>query len=159
MRHREAPSETRAEISRARVVARDSSRLATLAHAINSTNATAPISERKTVLIGPPFCCSLNVCTRAWTSLFVSGFSDSIFFEMLTSSLCACARVTPVARWPKACSGRELRFCASRPLIWLSGIQTSVLNGNWKPSGSTPMIVIGMSLTRTLRPITEGLLP
>ena len=25
--------------------------------------------------IGPPFCCSLNVWTRAWMSLLVSGFS------------------------------------------------------------------------------------
>ena len=51
MRQREAPSEMRTEISRARLVERDSSRLATLAHAISSTNATAPISDRNTVLI------------------------------------------------------------------------------------------------------------
>ena len=45
-RQRVAPSDTRTEISRARLVARDSSRLATLAQAISSTNATAPISDR-----------------------------------------------------------------------------------------------------------------
>jgi len=56
------------------------------------------INDRNTTRIGPPFCCSLNVWTRAWMSLLVSGFSDSIFFEMLTSSLCACWRVTPGAR-------------------------------------------------------------
>ena len=78
---------------------------------------------------------------------------------MLIISLCACSRVTPGARWPNVCSGRALRFCSSRPLIWLSGIHTSVLNGNWKPSGTTPMIVVGTSLMRTVRPITDGLLP
>jgi hypothetical protein len=41
----------------------------------------------------------------------------------------------------------------------LSGIHTSVLNGNWKPSGTTPMIVVGTSLRRTVLPMTDGLLP
>ena len=50
-RQREAPREMRTEISRARLVERDSSRLATFAHAISSTKATAPISDRNTVLI------------------------------------------------------------------------------------------------------------
>ncbi len=54
-RQRDAPSATRTEISRARLVARDSSRLATFAQAISRTNATAPISDRNTVRIGPPF--------------------------------------------------------------------------------------------------------
>ncbi len=43
-RPRPAPSATRTATSRARAEARASSRLATLAHAINSTNATAPSS-------------------------------------------------------------------------------------------------------------------
>ena len=158
-RQRDAPSDTRTEISRARLVARDSSRLATFAQAISSTNATAPISDRNTVRIGPPFCCSLNVCTRAWMSLLVSGFSASIRFEMLTSSLCAWARVTPGAKWPNACSERVLRFCSSSPVICASGIQRSVLKGKRKPSGMTPMIVAGTSLMRTWRPMTDGLEP
>ena len=54
MRQRVAPSETRTDISRARAAERASSRLATLAQAISSTNATAPISARKTSLIWPP---------------------------------------------------------------------------------------------------------
>ena len=33
---------------------------------------------------------------------------------MLISSLCACSRVTPGARWPNTCSCRALRFCCSR---------------------------------------------
>ena len=82
-RQRDAPSDMRTEISRARLVARDSSRLATFAQAISSTNATAPINDRNTVRIGPPFWLSLKVWTRAWMSLLVSGLSDSSFLEML----------------------------------------------------------------------------
>ena len=40
-----------------------------------------------------------------------------------------------------------------------SGIHISVPPGNLKPSGITPMIVAGFSLTRTARPITLGELP
>ena len=54
MRQRVAPSETRTDISRARPAERASSRLATLAQAISRTKPTAPISDRKTSLIGPP---------------------------------------------------------------------------------------------------------
>ncbi len=73
MRQREAPSEIRTDISRARAADRASRRLATLAHAISSTKPTAPISDRKISLIGPPFTRSLNVITCAAMSLFVSG--------------------------------------------------------------------------------------
>ena len=73
MRHRVAPSEIRTDISRARVAERASSKFATFAQAMSSTKATAPISERKTSLIGPPLARSLNVITLAVTSLFVSG--------------------------------------------------------------------------------------
>ena len=54
MRQRLAPSDTRTAISRVRCVERASSRFATFAHAISSTKATAPISERKMSRICPP---------------------------------------------------------------------------------------------------------
>ena len=73
MRQRDAPSEMRTDISRARLAERASSRLATLAQAISSTKATAPISDRKISLIGPPLTRSLKVITRAVMSLLVSG--------------------------------------------------------------------------------------
>ena len=59
IRQRVAPSDTRTLISRDRPVARASSRLATFEHAISSTNATAPISDRKMIRIGPCATCSL----------------------------------------------------------------------------------------------------
>ena len=49
MRARPAPMAVRMAISRRRPVARTSSRLATLAHAINSTNPTAPRSTSSSV--------------------------------------------------------------------------------------------------------------
>ena len=49
MRPRPAPRAARTDISRARAVARASSRLATLAQAISSTKVTAPIAVRVTV--------------------------------------------------------------------------------------------------------------
>ena len=72
MRQRLAPSETRTAISRDRCAARASSRLATLAQAISSTNATAPISDRNMSRICGPATRSLKVMTLARTSLFVS---------------------------------------------------------------------------------------
>ncbi len=66
MRQRLAPSDTRTEISRERAAERARSRLATLAQAMSSTKPTAPMSERKMARIGPPFICSLKVCTFGW---------------------------------------------------------------------------------------------
>ena len=54
MRQRLAPSDTRTASRASGAAERASSRLATLAHAISSTNATAPISDRKISLICGP---------------------------------------------------------------------------------------------------------
>ena len=61
IRHRVAPMARRMATSRARLAERESSRLATLAQAMSSTNATAPIIERNTARIGPPLNRWLNV--------------------------------------------------------------------------------------------------
>jgi hypothetical protein len=52
-RQRPAPSAARIEISRDRPTARESIRFATFAHAIISTNPTAPSSTRKICRTGP----------------------------------------------------------------------------------------------------------
>ena len=54
MRQRLAPIDIRTETSCARAAARASSRLATLAHAISSTNATAPVIAVNSATMGPP---------------------------------------------------------------------------------------------------------
>ena len=53
MRPRPAPMAARIDISRARAVARASSRLATFAHAIRSTSVTAPIAVKVTSFTSP----------------------------------------------------------------------------------------------------------
>ena len=60
MRHRVAPIETRTAISRERSAARASSRLATFAQAMSSTNATAPMSDQNSTRICVPMTCSEN---------------------------------------------------------------------------------------------------
>ena len=149
----------RTAISRARLVARDSSRLATFAHAISSTNATAPISDRNTVRIGPPFMFSLNVWTVRLDVLVGVGI---LCLELLRDVDQLALRL--LARH----AGREMAEHLQRPLSCASasrdsascssGSQRSVFNGNLKPSGITPMIMAGTSLMRTVRPITDGLL-
>ena len=54
MRQRLAPIDIRTETSCARVAARASSRLATFAHAISRTNATAPVIAANSATMGPP---------------------------------------------------------------------------------------------------------
>ena len=72
-RQRLAPRAARMEISRDRPTARPSNRFATLAHAINSTNATAPRSAVNMTVIFGPLNCSLKVCTTGAIPWFVSG--------------------------------------------------------------------------------------
>ena len=106
IRQRVAPSDTRTPTSRARAAERASSRFATFAQAMSSTNATAPMSDRNTSRIGPPFTRSLNVITVRLMSLFVSGKSCSRRAAIAFSSLCARSRVTPSVSRPNSCTER-----------------------------------------------------
>ena len=72
-RHRVAPIEMRTAISRDRPDARASSRLATFAHAISSTKATAPMSDQNSTRICEPITCSANGVTTAAMPLLLSG--------------------------------------------------------------------------------------
>ena len=106
-RQRVAPSAMRTAISRARCAERDSSRLATLAQAMSSTNPTAPIMDRNTARIGPPLNRSLKVATAMRvTSLFVSGYWAASRPAIVFISVCACVRVWSCFRRPKTVSWR-----------------------------------------------------
>ncbi len=156
-RQREAPSAILTAISRARVADRDNRRLATFAHAISSTNPTAPIIARKICLISPPLNRSLNVCTSAEvSSLLVSGCCAAEAAARPSSSACAWARDASARRRPNTWSGRSPRvsFAPGR-----NGIQIADCVGNIMPSGMTPTIVAGSPFTRRTRPSTPRSAP
>ncbi len=157
IRTRDAPSATRMLISLARCADRASSRLATFAHAMSSTKPTAPISARKINRIGPPFCRSLNVISIGVMPLFVVGYSSASLVVMDVNSASAWSRLTPGARRPNTWKLRALRSSGLTPGgRWTSGTQRSLLLGNCRPSGMTPMMVGRKPLTVTVRPMTDG---
>ncbi len=156
-RQRDAPRATRTAISRERFAARDSSRLATFAHAISSTKPTAPIIARKICRIGPPLKRWLNVITSAvGKSLLVSGYLVACAAAMRSISAWPWPWVAPAFNRPKICIPRWSRRSASGG--WRA-IHIAALDGNFIPSGITPMIVAGSPLTRSGRPSTFGSAP
>ncbi len=77
MRQRLAPRVVRIEISRERPTARARRRLATLAQAMRSTNATAPSRDLNTSFVSLPLKRSLKFWTMTPMSLFVVGYSSA----------------------------------------------------------------------------------
>ena len=154
-RQRVAPSAMRTAISRERCAERDSSRLATFAHAISRTNPTAPIIDRNTALIEPPLNRSLKVATAMRVnSLFVSGYWAASRAAMVFISVCACAREYSCFSRPNTLRGRLPRFSCST--VGMKGAHISAPVGNFIPSGITPMIVAGWPFTRIGRPMTPA---
>ena len=94
-----APRADRTANSLARLVARASSRLATLEHAISSTNSTAPIS-RKSAGRGSPTTSSWSENRLTTQFVFVSTYC--LWRRTAIVSICACAAamVTPGFRRP-----------------------------------------------------------
>ncbi len=112
-RRSSAPIARRSENSRRRDSVRASSRLATLAHAITSTNATAPNSSEIAGRIWPNT--SLESCATSTPRLsLVAGYACASCRATLVTSACACASDTPGARRARAGKPRlprEARAC------------------------------------------------
>ena len=154
IRHRVAPCATRMATSRARCAERAISRLATLAQAMSRTNATAPINVEMISLTSAGFAQSLNVRTTASVCSFVSGYCWRSRPASARTSASAASRPTPGASRPTVDSIRLSR--RSRAPVGCKGRQVSEFSGKRIPSGMTPTIVDGSSLTRTTRPSTAG---
>ena len=100
-----APRASRTLISRCRLMARSSSRLATLTQAISSTKATAP-SNSSSVGRRLPTIDSCSGLTPMPRSLFSSGNCAASPAAITPPSDCACSTVTPgfsrpIARQPR----------------------------------------------------------
>ena len=93
-RPRVAPSAVRIASSRRRALARASSRLATLAHAMRSTNPTAPSSTRSGVRTSPVRF-SRSETALMPRSLSSVGYSRARAAAMPSSSACACFSDVP----------------------------------------------------------------
>ena len=123
---------------------------------MSSTNATAPISDQKIVLICGPMMRSRNGVTSAVMSLLRVG----VLLRELRGDighLAPCLfdgdAVGEAAVHHVAAHAAPRRSAGGR---WVIGVHTSCWNGHLKPSGITPMIVAGMALAVTGLPIMSG---
>ena len=147
-RRSSAPIARRSENSRRRDSVRASSRLATLAHAITSTNATAPNSSEIAGLICPNTSLESGDTSTPRFSL-VSGYACASCCATLVTSACACSIETPGAslasagkpRLPRAarpCGGADAiidthtSLASDRPLN-VAGAMPTIVN-TWLPS-------------------------
>ena len=145
-------------ISRSRVAARESMRLATLAHAMRSTAATAPsIIQSAVRSVLPMTCCRSGTTFTPYPSC--PGYCWTIRLAIVVMSARARSSGTPGRSRPTAPSQKAKR-CCRLSLSIASGIQTSVAAvGNAMPFGMTPMIVRWRPLSSTERPMTPGSAP
>ena len=158
MRPRDAPSATRTAISRARVVARASSRLATLAQAISNTSAIAASCAS----MNGRGCWPKNASAASTRMLHLPsspGYSRASCRMMPRTSALAWATVTPGRR--RASTPANVRPSRSRPNAPAteSGVQSSAPGGKTKPAGMTPTIVRGTLFRSTFWPMTDGSAP
>ena len=164
-RPRPAPRDRRMAISRRRPTALDSSRLATLAHARISTSDTTTESTMRigASTVGAPKLASRGGTTATRQPSSMPGFSRSIALRMADASACACSRETPGLSRARVCiQPLPLAPVLSRPhrsrciIIGAQADAAAPRNDPMKPSCATPMTVIGVLLTTTSRPMTEG---
>ena len=99
-RARVAPSDERTATSLCRAVPFASSRLATFAQAIKSTNPTAPINSQRLRISSCGTKSSLRSSTLAPHPVFDDGWSFAMRAVTRSMSACACFRVTPGFRRP-----------------------------------------------------------
>ena len=107
-----APSATRTAASRSRPDARTSSRLATLAQAISSTNATAAARIFSAGRMPPTVRSSIGSASAVQPE-WVSGWSRSIRAATRFSAASASSRVTPGLSRPATRRNRRSRLSAS----------------------------------------------
>ena len=138
MRKRPAPRAVRKAISRSLVAARTNNRFATFAHAINSTNPTAPKRSSRVGLVLPTSC-SRKETRRRFQPLFESGYCASSRRAIMSVSACACASVTPALSFPMGRMKWALRCFMSADKSKLIGTHNSVVCGKLKSCGITPM--------------------
>ena len=156
MRRRPAPSAARSAISRRRVAARASSKLATLVHAINSTKPTAPSNnsseERMFSVVR-----SCNPVSRDDHPALVSGYCRPR--RSASASICACAspRVAVGLRRASTSTDRLSRFSALA-LVCI-GTHSCVRSGKSNPAGITPTTVTLLPLDVMRLPMMSGFAP
>ena len=152
---RAAPSAVRIDISRDRLDARASIRLATLKQAMSSTIVTAPIIVR---MISGDVVGDGPVAQRpdpdAAPLVGVGKRGRQVRRRPRPPSCCACSSVTPSRSRANTSRPRAPRF-------WLianseSGSQRYWFSGNLNCGGMTPMTVCGREFTWMARPMIVG---
>ena len=138
------------------------SRLPALAHAMRSTNPTAPSSMSSIVRLLPTISSCIGMTISPQPRPSVSGNSRASRAEI--ASVSASARARSTSRFRRATPSqlwfRRSARCSS---VSASGIQTSlaiaVHDATEAVAGMTPTMVYASSLSFTVRPITSGLPP
>jgi hypothetical protein len=121
-RKRRAPNAVRTAISRLRLLARTSSRLATFTHAMSRTQPTATSSIISAGRVSPTKCSSSETVFVAGCLLLLSGYCFARARAITFISSRACSRVTPSLSRPTT-----ERKCAPLTLVtgWDLGSLTS----------------------------------
>ncbi len=151
-RHASAPRATRTAISFDRAVARASSRLATLAHAMRSTKPTAAIMMSRTGRMLPTWK-SRRLCTSTPQPVFDCGYCVSSVAAMRRRSVCTWSLVTLGLSRPITCHEWFPRFFVGSICMV---VQARAELGNSKSGGITPMIVFFTPSTRISFPMTSA---
>ena len=139
IRPRPAPIAVRIAISRDRPAARVSSRLATLAQAMSSTNVTAPIMVDVTSATSAGMKSSRNACAEPTSGSVGSPYCTLMRREMAATSASACAAVAPGLSRAIIATPRTLRGAVPRSGV--IGIQISATSGNLNRAGMMPVTV------------------
>ncbi len=169
MRARVAPRARRSAISRRRVLARASSRFATLLHATSRTRATIVISMPTASRTFPPFGprrASATVSTRTVRPRLSVGYSCSSWLASVVMLARACSTLTPGSSRATTCQTRprlDSKFSSRKPVstCWwhivgshATGRAKTLMPRN--PCGATPTTVKSCRLSVIVFPTTAG---
>jgi len=139
----------------ARDAPRARSRFATFAHAISSTNPTAPSSTKRRVRTGP-IAPSSSSATRAVRRAFDLGSFSRCRPAIARISALACSSVTPGLSRPTTWRN-PFALSAAASGVSAIGIQTRTSSlERLNDAGITPTIVTGRPPSRTTRPTMRG---
>ena len=161
IRARPAPSAARTAISCSRSVARASSRFATLAHAISSTNPTAP-KITSSACRTPPTTCSCSGTMFTPQSACRSGCSSRSRAASASILACAASSVTPGASRATTWRNRpgDCRACppncGGRHTSRVPMLLTEASGAKSKSGGSTPITSCATPSSAIVVPITAG---
>ena len=163
-RHRLAPMDSRNAISLCLTEARASRRLATFAHATNSTSPKAVrITEATGIRCSRSICLSRNVALRIAKDVFRPGCSWSICPAITPRSERTCSIVTPGRTRPSNASQPKLSAVrrslpGSRTVCMVIGAQNELGIGSVprNPCGAIPTTVYSVRFRIILFPTSEG---